>query len=277
MRMESTHRPIIKLQKIVSKMSELELVKAARFAECLPMIFKIALLTAALMTSGYAQQPDANAILAGARLAATLTQLDKSEPLRGNLTRGSVKVPIALFLDGKNIQFQFNENNAPAWRVFHMRLADEKYDLFELTNGKTLDFPVKKLGEAIAGTDLTYEDLSLRFFYWPKPSLEGQEDVGGQPCYKIRVNKPKGSGGRYEVVYVWIHSKFGAFMKIRGFDKAGKLIKEFQVEDIMKVADKVWTLRKMQVSTYDPSNERRISITDLVFDPPKKISPRGMR
>ncbi len=51
----------------------------------------------------------------------------------------------------------------------------------------------------------------MRFFYWPNPKLEGPEDVGGQPCYKIRVNKPRGSAGRYEVVYVWVHTKFGAF------------------------------------------------------------------
>ena len=256
---------------------EAKLVVSAMLADSFSMNFKSTLFAAALLTSAHAQQPDANAILEGARIAATLTQLDKSEPLRGNLTRGNTKVPIALFLDGKNIQFQFNENNAPAWRIFHMRLADEKYDLFEIINGKTLDFPAKKLGEPIAGTDLTYEDLALRFFYWPNPKLEAEENVGGQACYKIRVNKPKGSGGRYEVVYVWIHTKFGAFMRIRGHDKAGKLIKEFQVEDIMKVADNVWTLRKMQVATHDPATERRISITDVVFESPKKISPRGLR
>jgi len=246
-------------------------------ADSFSMNFKSALLAAALITSAHAQQPDANAILEGARIAATLTQLDKSEPLRGNLSRGRNKVPIALFLDGKNIQFQFNENNSPTWRIFHMRLADSKYDLFEIINGKTLDFPLKKLGEPIAGTDLTYEDLALRFFYWPNPKLEGVENVGDQACYKIRVDRPRGSGGRYEVVYVWIHTKFGAFMKIRGHNKEGKLIKEFQVEDIMKVGDNVWTLRKMQVSTHDPATERRTSITDVVFDTPKKIAPRGLR
>ncbi|MEX1114839.1 MAG: outer membrane lipoprotein-sorting protein [Akkermansiaceae bacterium] len=243
------------------------------------MNFKSVLIAAALTTTTtttQAQQPDANAILQGARLSATLTQLDKSEPLQGNLTKSGKKIPIALFLDGKNIQFQFNENTGP-WRIFHMRLADDQYDLFEMIDGKTRDFPANKLVEPIAGTDLTYEDLALRFFYWPNPKLEGEEDVGGQPCYKLRIDKPKGSAGRYEVVYVWVHRKFGAFMKIRGHNKSGGLIKEFQVEDIMKVADNVWTLRKMQVATHDPSSNRRIAITDLVFDAPKKLAPRGLR
>lgn len=238
------------------------------------MNFKSLITAAALISTAHAQQPDANAILQGARLSATLTQLDKSEPLNGNLSKNGKKSPIALFLDGKNIQFQFNENNT--WRIFHMRLSDEKYDLFEMINGKTQDFPSEKLTQPIADTDLTYEDLALRFFYWPNPKLEGQEDVGGQPCYKLRIDKPKGSPGKYEVVYVWVHTKFGAFMKITGHDKNGGKVKEFQVEDVMKIADNVWTLRKMQVATCDPANGRRLSLTDVTFETPKKLAPHGL-
>ncbi len=241
------------------------------------MNFKLITLALALLSCAHAQaqQPSAQQILEGARISATLTKLD--EGLTGNLRKGGSNIPITLFLKGKDIQFQFSENK-DAWRVFHMRMGDEAFNLFEIIGGKTTEFPAAKIVQPIAGTDLTYEDLALRFFYWPNPVLEGQEDVGGQPCYKLRVNKPKGSSGRYEVVYVWIHTKFGAFMRIRGHDKNGGLVKEFQVEDIMKVADNVWTLRKMQVATCDPANGgRRVSITDVTFDSPKKVAPRGVR
>lgn len=220
-----------------------------------------------------AQQPDPKAILEGARMSATLTKLD--DGLSGNLRKGNQKTPVTLFLKGKDIQFQFTESKS-ALRIFHMRIGDADFNLFEIIDGKTKNFPPEKLVTPIAGTDLTYEDLALRFFYWPNPKFEGQEDVGGQPCYKIRVDKPRGTAGRYEVVYVWVHTKFGAFMKIRGHDKNGGLVKEFQVEDIMQIAKDVWTLRKMQVATHDPANGRRISITDVTFDTPKKAGPRGL-
>lgn len=228
-----------------------------------------------LLLAGHAaaQQPDAKTILEGARMAATLTKLD--DGLSGNLRKGSDKTPVTLFLKGKDIQFQFSENNDP-WQVFHMRIGDEAFDLFEMIDGKTMEFPPEKLVAPIAGTDLTYEDLALRFFYWPNPKLEGEEDVGGQDCYKIRIDKPKASAGRYEVVYVWVHKKFGAFMRIRGHDKSGGLVKEFQVEDVMQIAKDVWTLRKMQVATCDPASGRRVSITDVTFDSPKKAGPRGL-
>ncbi len=220
-------------------------------------------------------QPSAQQILEGARLAATLTKLD--EGLTGNLQKKGGNIPITLFLKGKDIQFQFTENKGP-WRVFHMRMADDSFNLFEIINGKTIEFPAEKIVQPIAGTDLTYEDLALRFFYWPNPTLVGTEDVSGQPCYKLRIDKPKGSSGRYEVVYVWVHTKFGAFMRIRGHDKNGGLVKEFQVEDVMKVTDNVWTLRKMQVATCDPTNGgKRTTITDVTFDTPKKARPKGIR
>ena len=236
-------------------------------------LIKALLFSATLTCPLAAQAPDADTILGGARLAATLTQID--EGLEGTLTQGRVKIPITIFLKGKDIQFQFEE--AGKLRVFHMRLSDDKYELFEIVDGKTINFPPAKITESIAGTDLTYEDLALRFFYWPNPKLEGTENVAGYQCFKLRLDKPKDAPGRYEAVYVWIHTKYGAFMRIKGHDMNGGLVKEFQVEDVMQVAKDLWTLRKMQVASHDPATGRRTSITDVTFDTPKKAGPRGLR
>ena len=239
-----------------------------------PLACTCAALLASFSQVRAADAPSAQQILEGARMSATLTKLDQG--LSGNLRKGGNTVPVTLFLKGKDIQFQFSENKGP-WRIFHMRLGDESFNLFEITGGKTVNFPADKIVQPIAGTDLTYEDLAMRFFYWPNPKLEGTEEVGGEPCYKLRVDKPKGAVGRYDVVYVWVHTKFGAFMRIRGHNKTGGLLKEFQVQDVMAVADNVWTLRKMQVATCDPSSGRRVSLTDVTFDSPKKAGPKGVR
>jgi hypothetical protein len=227
----------------------------------------------ALSPQTHAQAPDASQIIEGARMAATLTVLD--DALEGKLRHNGRSTPIALFLKGNDIQFQFTENNQP--KNFHMRLGQGRYDLLEINKGKTSPFPPARIIEPIAGTDLTYEDLSLRFFYWPDAALEGEERVKGEPCHKIRLNKPNGETGRYETVYVWVHTRFGAFMRIRGHDRSGGLLKEFEVEDVMQVAKDVWTLRKMRVSSHDPTTGRRSSITDVTFSSPKKAAPRRLR
>jgi len=236
-------------------------------------------LTTAILTAAAAiaplkaQAPDPAVILEGARLSATLVEM--REGLQGNLIQGRKKVPITIYLKGKDIQFQFYEDSK--WRKFHMRLSDDKYDLFEIIDGKTKNFPREKLVEPIAGTDLTYEDLALRFFYWPNPKLEATENVAGQSCYKLRLDKPKQAAGRYESVYVWVHTKYGAFMKIRGHNNDATLVKEFQVEDVMNVGNGVYVLEKMQVATHDPKTGRRISITDVTFSKPAKGALKGLR
>jgi len=235
------------------------------------MDFKIALTAAVAIVSPAAFAQNAQQILEGARVSATLTQVE--DGLTGKLNG---KTPIVLFLRGKDIQFQFDEGKG--WEKFHMRLSDSSYDLFELKDDKTFKFPDAKITEPIAGTDLTYEDLALRFFYWPNPTLEGQEQIGGRTAYKLRVNKPKGTTGRYDTVYIWVDAKFGAFMQIRGFNSS-KLLKEFKVEDVMEIGGGVWTLKKMQVSSYtgDPGSERRSSVTTVTFDTPKKAAPKGLK
>jgi len=92
------------------------------------------------------------------------------------------------------------------------------------------------------------------------------------------VDKPKAVAGRYAAVYVWVSKKHGAFIRVQGYEAGGGLVKEFQVIDVMPITDKIWGLKKMQVSTYDPAKNRRISITNLVFDSPRKAAkPAGLR
>lgn len=232
----------------------------------------LSLLTLPFLATSALHAQDAAKIIEGARMAATLVEIE--EGLQGNLVQGRTRVPLTLFLRGENIQFAFPNQ---AHGAFHMRLADDKYDLFEMRDGRTIAFPPAKLTESIAGTDLTFEDLALRFFYWPNPVLEGTENVNGQPCYKIRLNKPRGAAGLYEAVYVWVHTRYGAFMQIRGHDANGGLVKEFQVKKVMQISKDVWTLEQMQVSTHDPRNDRRLSITNVNFNAPKKVNLRGLR
>ena len=227
------------------------------------------LFAAAACISGTVAQ-DASQIIERARIAATLQNND----LQGNLEKkGGDKADVMLFLKGKNIQFQYSIKGRP-WDIFHMRLGKDQYDLFEIEGGKTTRFPDSKLADSVAGTDLSFEDLSLRFFYWPNPILEGSENVKGEDCWKIRLNNPS-KAGAYGVVYVWVHKKFGAFMMIRGHDRSGDLRKEFLVDDIMRLPDGTYTLQKMKVASM--MGGRTAGISYLRFNKPKRAKPQGLR
>ena len=217
----------------------------------------------------HAQAPDPNQMIRNIRLSATLQDFD----LHGAIRKDSNKFPIGLYIREENMQFDLKNGER-----FHIRLGDEKAELLTLDNaGKQKPFPDSKLVQPIAGTDVTYEDLTLRFLYWPNAKLEGEERVNDADCYRIRLDNP-GRPGAFGAVYVWVHKRYGAFWQIRAHDRAGNPIKEFQVVNVMQLPDKKgYTVQQMKVnSLYKKGDEIRVkSSTYLEFDKPTKRKPKG--
>ncbi|MEO1857148.1 MAG: outer membrane lipoprotein-sorting protein [Rubritalea sp.] len=237
-------------------------------ASFLTLLCGFATVLAPLSVSADAQ---ADKILATTRYAATMqTQQD----LHGYMSKNGKRTPLSLFLRNENIQFSYkvmgNDNR------FHMRLEDDHYDLLEIRGGKTTRFSDSKLSESINGTDVSYEDLSMRFLYWKDTKLEGEEKVNGQLCYKLRLTNPSKTAGEYRIVYVWVHKKYGAMMKLIGYNSAGKPLKQFLVTDLMRMG-KDYTLRTMRVSTVDPKSNKTTGITYLEFKKAKKAEGKKTR
>lgn len=235
------------------------------FSSMTNKLFTSALVMTMTIMSSVSAFADAAAerVLRGARYAATLQNQD----LHGIMKKDGLKTPVTLFLRKQNIQFHYQSNNVA--KRFHMRLKDEQFDLFEIVGGKTLKFNNKKLAEKINGTDLSFEDLSMRFLYWKNSSITGEEKVGGQKCHVIRLINP-GKEGAYSIVYVWIHKKYGALMRVVGYDAKGSPMKQFQVTDLMKVGPKEYTLKRMRVDSM--FKNKVAGTTYLEFEKPKKAA-----
>jgi hypothetical protein len=233
------------------------------------------LFAAAAVAPLHAQQLDANAMVRSIRLSATLQQMELKGGVRKDNQAKNGAAPVHLFVVGNNMQFHIG-NEKP----FHIRMGDEKAELMEILDNKgaTRPFPVSRLSESVAGTDVSYEDLTLRFLYWPNAKFEGEEkSSSGDLCYKIRLDNP-GKDGAYGAVYVWVHKKYGAFWQIRAHarGKAGTPIKEFQVKEVMQLPDgKGYTIQQMRVAKLTPDG-RNQSITYLEFEKPKQgAAPKG--
>ncbi|MDG0993347.1 MAG: outer membrane lipoprotein-sorting protein [Akkermansiaceae bacterium] len=205
----------------------------------------------------------AEAILKSVRHGATLQE----NKLSGYLRKEGKRTPLSLTMNGEAISFQFFSNNK--WRGFQMQLRQGNAKLFSLSQGKAKPFPTEKIGQRILDSDVTYEDLSLRFLYWKDATIMGQEKIKMQQCHKIRLVNPT-NDGRYSIVYVWVHQKFGALMQVTGYNRDGKLLKRFHITDIMEV-NKVQTIKKMNIETYKPDSNKVIGITYLEFTKPKKL------
>ncbi|MGB0774757.1 MAG: outer membrane lipoprotein-sorting protein [Akkermansiaceae bacterium] len=231
----------------------------------------LTILTLAALTSISAADQAADRVLSQVRHMTTLQKND----LKGTLRKKGKRTPIALFLRGQNIQFQFYKDKK--WEKFHMRLKDKEFDLFEIKNGKSFKFSNQKISQPIMETDLTYEDLAFRFLYWPNAKIEGTETIKTQKCHKIRIENPSKSG-KYGIVYVWVHQKHGALMQVTGYDRKGKILKRFHVTALMSVG-KTQTLKKMNVEQYNPATGKVSGITFMEFSKPTpvKAKPKGLR
>ncbi len=239
-------------------------------------IWALMLLSFGLAKAQEGPQLSAEEILSTARLAATLQENE----LKGHIRKDkSAKVPLSVFLRGENIQFAY-QPKGQTWQRFHMRLKKDHYDLFNIQpDGGTKRFSESQLSDAVAGTDLSFEDLAMHFLYWPKAKIEAVEEIkvglGKSTAWKMRLVNPSPNNG-YSLVHVWVDQKSRALVKVVGYNKKGQPLKNFQITKLMKIKN-LWTVRQMRVERIKPSNGRVVSITYLNFEKPKKRKLRGIR
>lgn len=194
-----------------------------------------------------------------------VASLQGDQDLNGVIRKGSQKTPLSMFMRGKNIQFAIDGGS----ERFHLRLNEDGQELREILDDETTPFPAKKIVEPIANTDVSYEDLALKFLYWPSPKIVDEETLNGQKCWRLHVRNPE-KNGRYREVSIWVTQKQRALLRVVGYGPAPKrqVIKQFEITDVMKVKG-VFTVRTMKVSSFG-DDSRMTGSTYIEFDKPRR-------
>lgn len=211
--------------------------------------------------------PDAGQLLKRVRQAATLQE---NKDVGGQIRRRSVKVPFTMNLRGNLIAFQYQLNGA--WNRFDLKFRDRGQEILSWKDGKAGVLPVAQYSVPIAGTDVTYEDLSMRYLYWPKPKVvkdDAASTVKGRDCWIVQIPNPNPKVGQYAWVRVWIDKENGAMWQMDGIDGRGELAKRFMIDSLMKLKDGSWFFKRMKVEVRDPSNPRRtVSVSYIDMNDP---------
>ena len=98
-----------------------------------------------------------------------------------------------------------------------------------------------------------FEDLSLRFLYWPEATLEGEESLMLAKCWKIRVRRPAGVRSPYREVLVWVSQSDAAFLKSEAYGDDGMLLRRLTVRQIQSL-DQVTTLKQLRIESPGKDN-----------------------
>ena len=217
------------------------------------MRFSLTLTLALTLFASAAPPPSAKEILDSVRMLESRQQID----LQGQLRENETVIPFRLTQSGPLIRYSF----ADPEEVLELRLGENGSRLDLVTDTGTEKFDPAKLDQKIRGTGVTYEDLALKFLYWPNARVLGDETVRTRSCWKLQLHAPSRES-QYSNVFLWVDKASGALMRIEGYDQEGKLAKRFEVVSAQKI-DKRWFLKQMRVEELQPGTNKVQSRTYL--------------
>jgi hypothetical protein len=170
--------------------------------------------------------------------------------LDGQLREDEKVIPFHLTQTGPLIRYSFVDPD----EVLQLRLGENGSRLDLVTDAGAEKFAPEKLSEKIRGTVVTYEDLALKFLYWPNARVLGDETVRTRSCWKLQVVAPA-RDSQYWNVLLWVDKASGALMRMEGYDWNGKLAKRFEVISAQKI-DNRWFLKQMRVEELQPGTNK---------------------
>src|SRR5438046_4751459 len=190
--------------------------------------------------------PSAKGILASVRMMEARQQID----LQGQLRENDIVIPFRLVQNGPLIRYSFTSPD----EVLQLRLGENSSRLDLVSEGETEKFPASNLDQRIRGTNVTYEDLSFKFLYWPTARVLGEEKVRTRNCWKLQLRAPSHES-QYSNVLLWVDKASGALMRMEGYDWNAQLTKRSEVVSAQKIEGR-WFLKQMRVEEFEPGTSR---------------------
>jgi len=223
-----------------------------------PKTLHRALAAALLLTAAAAgaapADPDAQTILKNARMAQTGQERTVQGHLRVQATGQTI--PFTLALAGPTIRYEFADG------AIELRLGESGSQLVEATGGDLHKVSPARYDKAVKGTDISYEDISLKFLYWPKAKIDGSDSVDGLNCWKLHL-EPGTQASAYAAVELWVSKRTGDFLEGEGYDGAGKLVKRFKVVSGQRDGQGGWMLKKMRIETLGEGKGETITYLEI--------------
>ncbi len=233
---------------------------------CKAITLALGFLAALTPTPAAEAPPDPADLLRAVRSAQSHQKANLAGSLRtqpADVMKRPVEASFRFIADGPVIQYRFTDPDPVTLRIAFGAGGSDLTQSGSSSDGK---FTPAAYGRRVMGTDLTYEDLALRFIYWTAATIEGEDKMKTRPVWRIRLKSPGGTSN-YASVVVWVEKESGALFKAEGFDGAGKLIKRFEVV-AAQIIKRAWFLKVMRVETFDPGSGKLVSRTSMEIEPP---------
>jgi hypothetical protein len=190
----------------------------------------------------------------------------RNDELNGALTKGGKSVPFTVKFQDTLIHFSFSNPK----QIIRLDITDKTYRLREVTANSNKEVPSSQYSVGIRGTDLTYDDISFRYLYWPKKQLIGDEIIRTRKCHVVDLYNPdnKARLGEYYMVRIFVDKESGGLVRMQAYDWNGKLIKSCTATGVMKIKGAT-VLKSMDVVRYVPGTKTVAGETTFELQRPK--------
>jgi len=195
------------------------------------------------------------------------TLVMKDLKLKGQVQSGEKKIPIIVRTKDRLLQFEFQDRPlqirvrfAPEGSLIQRRKKSDSE--WQVVTG------VEKT-EAVAGTDLAYEDLGIDFLRWPDPQPKGEDSVMMLDCWVYEVNPPVESN--YAKVRYWISKGYKTMIRADGLNAKGQPIKRFTFNSVIEAEDTV-VIGEMKVAKLTPGTDLSVTRTFVQIETVEKNS-----
>jgi hypothetical protein len=186
-----------------------------------------------------AETPDAAEILKTVRVA----QSAQEQSLTGRLRTGAKAIPFKLSMAANTVRWEFSDPP----QTLLLRLGENDARLEEIGEGGAQKITAARFDDKVRESDISYEDFSMRFLYWPNAKVEGEQTMLLQKCWIVRVTPPAKDGSQYTAVKLWIAKNSGALLQAEALGADGKLARRFKVISGHALGDGLWVLKQMRI------------------------------
>lgn len=166
-------------------------------------------------------------------------------------------VPFELVENGPRVRYSFSDPP----ETLQLQIGENESRLELLTKEGTEKIAPADFDQKIRGTDIAYEDLALKFLYWPNAEVVGSDNIRTRDCWKLLLRAPN-QRSQYGSIFLWVDKNGGALMRMEGYNLAGQLIRRFEVVSAQKI-DNRWFLKKMRIEQLQPGTNHVLSRTYL--------------
>ncbi len=208
----------------------------------MPKALALLLSLTTVMATAAPPLPSAKEILASVRLQQSRQQIE----LEGQLRQEQVVVPFHLTQTGPVIRYRFTNPD----ESLQLKLGETDSRLEEISRSGVDRISGPEFDQKVRGTAITYEDLALKFLYWPNARVLGDDSIRTRNCWKLQLQAPS-HDSQYSTVLLWVDKQSGALMRMEGYDWNAKLFKRFEVVSAQKIEGR-WFLKSMRIEELQP-------------------------